>query len=87
MHLKRTNFTIPVFPQIQMFGGVTWIGSTVEGTFLTVRLSIFHMEEAVSERLSTGGTHKAGCVPCLSQCMHHLLHKKNTRTNGRSVSV
>lgn len=42
--------------------------------FLAVGLSILHMEEAVSKGLATGSTHKAGRVPCLSQCMHHLPH-------------
>lgn len=34
-------------------------------TFLAVRLSVLHVEEAVSKGFPTGSAHKAGGVPCL----------------------
>lgn len=42
--------------------------------FLTVRLSILHVEEAVSKGSSTGCTHEAGGVPRLPQSVHYLPH-------------
>lgn len=42
--------------------------------FLTVRFSVLHVEQAVSERFSTGGAHEAGGVPCLPQGVHHFPH-------------
>lgn len=42
--------------------------------FLTIRLTILHMEETVSKGLSTSRTHKAGGVPGLPECMHHFSH-------------
>lgn len=42
-------------------------------TFLTVRLSVLHVEQAVPKRLSTGGAHETGGVPRLPQGVHHFL--------------
>lgn len=42
-------------------------------TFLTVWLSILHVEEAVSKRFLAGCTDEAGSVPCLPQSAHHFL--------------
>lgn len=46
----------------------------VDVVFLTVGLSIFHVEEAVPKRLLAGCTDKAGGVPRLPQGMHHFPH-------------
>jgi hypothetical protein len=45
-------------------------------TFLTVWLSILHVEEAVPKGLLAGCTDKAGGVPCLSQSVHHFLEER-----------
>lgn len=42
--------------------------------FLTVWLSILHVEETVSKCFTTCSTHKAGGVPCLPQSVHHFPH-------------
>lgn len=42
--------------------------------FLTVRLSILHVEEAVSEGFAAGCTHETGGVPRLPQSVHHFPH-------------
>lgn len=53
---------------------VTLGAEQIDVVFLTVGLPIFHVEEAVSERLLAGRTDEAGGVPCLSQGMHHFPH-------------
>lgn len=55
-------------------------------TFLAVRLSVLHVEEAVAERLPAGGAHEAGGVPRLPQSVHHFLSHTNT-TRLRHVCV
>lgn len=47
-------------------------------TFLTVRLPVLHVEQAIPKRLLTGSTDKATGVPSLSQGMHHFLQNKQT---------
>lgn len=46
----------------------------VDVVFLTVWLSILHVEEAVPKRLLTGGADEAGGMPGLSQRVHHFPH-------------
>lgn len=46
----------------------------VDVVFLTVWLSVLHVEEAVPKRLLTGRADEAGGVPCLSQSVHHFPH-------------
>lgn len=49
--------------------------------FLTVRFSVLHMEEAVSEGFTAGCTHEAGSVPCLPQGVHHFPHDLGVATS------
>lgn len=46
----------------------------IDIVFLAVGLPVFHVEEAVPERLLACRTHKAGGVPCLPQGVHHFPH-------------
>lgn len=46
----------------------------VDVVFLTVWLSILHVEEAVPKGFLAGCTDEAGGVPCLSQSVHHFPH-------------
>lgn len=46
----------------------------IDVVFLTVWLSILHVEEAVPKRLLAGCADEAGGVPCLSQSVHHFPH-------------
>lgn len=45
-------------------------------TFLTVWLSIFHVEETVPKGLLAGRADEAGGVPCLPQSVHHFLEER-----------
>lgn len=49
-------------------------------TFLTVGLSILHVEEAIPKRLPAGSADKASGMPSLPQGMHHFL--KGKRADG-----
>lgn len=56
-------------------------------TFLTVRLSVLHVEEAVSKRFAAGCADEAGGVPRLPQGMHHLLQHATCQTRWVCVTV
>lgn len=63
-------------------GGQRGRGNILPLTFLAVRLSVLHVEEAVAKRLPAGGAHKAGGVPRLAQSVHHFLsHAHHTSHN------
>lgn len=51
-------------------------GSVLVPTFLTVWLSIFHVEETVPKGLLAGRADEAGGVPGLSQSVHHFLEER-----------
>lgn len=53
---------------------VTLGAEQIDVVFLTVRLSILHVEETVSKRFLAGCTDEAGGMPCLSQSVHHFPH-------------
>lgn len=56
--------------------------------FLTVGLSVLHVEEAVSKCFATGCTHKAGGVPRLPQSVHHFPHDLGVATStGRGKEL
>lgn len=52
-------------------------------TFLTVRLSILHVEETVPKGLLAGRADETGGVPCLSQSVHHFLEEERFRVQDR----
>lgn len=56
-------------------------------TFLTVRLSILHVEEAVSKRFLAGCTDEAGGMPRLSQSVHHFLEGEKKKSKFRTENI
>lgn len=57
----------------------------LHNTFLTVGLSVLHVEEAIPKGLPAGSTDKASCMPSLPEGMHHFLKGKGA--DGRCAPL